>query len=224
MAKKLRNRRGERRVEIELAWIAGHEGVEGNEWADEEAKEAARGGGGGEASSREELPVALKGKLPDSISARKQAHAASMKTRWERLWANSPRAHRLAKLNLKAGARSFITLTADLPKRQTSALIFLITRHLPLNAYLHRFKRAEEPFCNHCDDVADETIHHYLFDCPAWGRARHDLIRTLGRNAESLAYLLTNTKATQPLMRYINATGGFKDILGDVCRETYSSY
>ncbi|EIW79477.1 hypothetical protein CONPUDRAFT_125804 [Coniophora puteana RWD-64-598 SS2] len=147
-----------------------------------------------------------------------------MKARWGRMWANSPRAHRVAKLNLKAGARSFLKLTADLPKRQISTLVLLTTRHLPLNAYLYRFKRAEEPFCDHCDDAAEETIHHYLFDCPAWGRARHALIRALGRDAESLSFLLTNTKATQPLMRYVNATGRFKAIFGDLCRKTYSSY
>jgi len=207
---------------VRIEWIAGHEGVEGNEWADEEAKAAAEGEAN--TSEEDELPEILREGLTDSISARKQAHRESMKTRWTKMWAGSPRAHRLQKLRLKAGANSFLKLTADLPKRQTSTLVLLITCHLPLNAYLFRFKRAEEPYCENCDDVMEETIHHYLFDCPAWGKARNTLVRKVGRDAESLAFLLTNPKATQPLLCYVNETGRFKDTFGDICRKVYSNY
>lgn len=183
-------------TEVEVKWIAGHEGVEGNERADEEAKKAAKDKKG--SSPREDLPAILREGLKDSVSALKAAHKKGVKARWGKEWAGSRRAHRLKALRLKAGTNFFIKLTAELPKRQISILSQLYTRHIPLNAHLRRIGKHEDAICEHCDDFAEETIHHYLFDCPAWA------------------------VAPQPLMRFINETGRFKNTYGDICRKIYS--
>ena len=51
-------------------WSAGHNGIEGNEDADEMAKEAADG----VSSARENLPACLHKKIGYSLSAARQAH------------------------------------------------------------------------------------------------------------------------------------------------------
>ncbi|KAF9245368.1 hypothetical protein BU15DRAFT_41030, partial [Melanogaster broomeanus] len=80
--------------DITVRWISGHNGVEGNEHADKEAKEAAKGPRSN--SARRKLPVYLHtGILPTSTSTIKQAQKSQSKDRWSQLWSLSPR-HALA--------------------------------------------------------------------------------------------------------------------------------
>ncbi|KAJ8580745.1 hypothetical protein M405DRAFT_833786, partial [Rhizopogon salebrosus TDB-379] len=45
---------------------------------------------------------------------------------------------------------------------------------------------------------------------------RHILSNTLKRNATSIPFLLSNVKATGPLIRYVNSTGRLKPTFGEV--------
>ncbi|KAG2133703.1 hypothetical protein DEU56DRAFT_692111, partial [Suillus clintonianus] len=81
-----------------VRWISGHDGVEGNEAVDKEAKRAAK-------NKRDNSPRALlppylrKGVLPCSISALKQAQKQESFERWERFWRKSPRYERTVSLD-----------------------------------------------------------------------------------------------------------------------------
>ncbi|KIJ05651.1 hypothetical protein PAXINDRAFT_60969, partial [Paxillus involutus ATCC 200175] len=89
-----------------LDWISGHDGVDGNEKADEEAKEAAKGPD--HSSPRRHLPAFLrKGPLPLSISAVKQSQREVTKKRWAQEWAASPRYSHLSKIDPKLLSGSF---------------------------------------------------------------------------------------------------------------------
>jgi len=68
---------------LNIHWISGHSGVEGNELVDEEAKRAAQGN----SSAKRSLPNYLqKNNLPCSISASKQSFDEELKKRWETSW------------------------------------------------------------------------------------------------------------------------------------------
>ncbi|EIW83653.1 hypothetical protein CONPUDRAFT_50829, partial [Coniophora puteana RWD-64-598 SS2] len=97
------------------------------------------------------------------------------------------------------------------------------TRHIALNAFLHRIRVVEDPYCTHCERGAEETIRHFLFDCPAWGRSRRVMVRETGRHAESLAYLLNEERGVRSLMKFINATGRFRGTYGELGRVKYSA-
>jgi ribonuclease HI len=68
-----------RQVRLRISWTSGHDGVEGNEVADAEAKEASTGN----SSMRSELPTFLQSdELPHSIAATRQTLRTDLRHKW----------------------------------------------------------------------------------------------------------------------------------------------
>ncbi|KIJ52972.1 hypothetical protein M422DRAFT_81035, partial [Sphaerobolus stellatus SS14] len=82
-------------LKLHLEWVPGHEDVEGNELADDEAKKAA----GGITSATQELPHILHQTLPISIAALKSERKKTILPRWRASWTTSPRFGRLSKVD-----------------------------------------------------------------------------------------------------------------------------
>lgn len=218
MITKLKKASRDRQFNITVRWISGHDGVEGNELADKEAKRAAEAST--ESSPRRHLPPYLrKGVLPSSISALRQAQKNESFERWNRFWKKSPRYERTDNLDPDILKGSFISLAQHLPKRHISMLLWLRTKHISLNQHLHRIGKSPSPNCPHCVDSA-ETVLHFLLVCPQYARARHVLTTALRRRASSLLFLLSNPKASASLIRYVNSTGRLRQIFGDVSPKT----
>ncbi|KAG2048698.1 hypothetical protein BDR06DRAFT_867019, partial [Suillus hirtellus] len=133
--------------------------------------------------------------------------------RWTRLWHKSPRYECINRIDTKILQRAFIKLTTTFPKRLTGLYIALRTQHIPLHKYLHRIGKERSPHCPHCPGT-DETVPHLLLDCPQYRHERHAMIIALGREATSIAFLLSDPAATSHLVRYINTTGRFKNTIG----------
>ncbi|KIK32790.1 hypothetical protein CY34DRAFT_42880, partial [Suillus luteus UH-Slu-Lm8-n1] len=108
-------------------------------------------------------------------------------------------------IDLNLLQRSFVKFTATFPKRLTGVYMALRTRHAPLHHHLHRIGKVPSPHCPHCPDT-NETVPHLLLNCPSYRQDRHALTVVLGRKASSLPFLLSNPLATQPLVRFLNAT------------------
>jgi ribonuclease HI len=209
-----RRREQEHNFDLTVRWIPGHKGVKGNELADEAAKEAATGEN--ETSTKKRLPQYLQDEpLPNSVSALRQWHQAALSTRWSDEWKLSPRYARAKVIDHTMPSNKFLKLISPLPKCQTSIYTQLRTRHIPLNHHLHRIGRRDSPHCPICPGI-DETIHHYLFDCPQYAREQHILSNALRCNASSISYLLSSDKATKPLMRFINSSGRLKPTFGEI--------
>jgi ribonuclease HI len=211
---KLKKASQDRNFKVTVRWISGHDGVEGNEVADQEAKKAAEGHRNN--SARRRLPPYLrKTVLPYSISALKQAQRQESSERWAHLWKNSPRYESTTNLDPSILTGSFISLVQHLPKRHISLMIWLHTWHISLNKHLHRIRKSPTPDCPHCVGT-EESIQHFLLSCPQYARERHILTNTLGRRALSIPFLLSNQKANAPLIRFINSTSRLKPTFGDV--------
>ncbi|KAG2141960.1 hypothetical protein DEU56DRAFT_885230 [Suillus clintonianus] len=194
MTRHLAKKRREREMNFDLTvrWVPGHTGVMGNELADVAAKEAAEGEHQNSAVNR--LPTYLQNEpLPDSVSALKQWHDNALQRRWTKGWERSPRYARTKNIDPSLPSNKFIKLVANLQKRQTSIYTQLRTHHLPLNRHLHRLGKSKSPHCPLCPNI-DETVHHYLFDCPQYVRERHFLANSLRRQATSISYILTSEK------------------------------
>jgi hypothetical protein len=124
---------------LTLRWTAGHEGIDGNELVDEEAKKAAKG----QSSPPPTLPRLLRQKLKISTAALKQVHNKEVKTRWKNKWAKSLRGKRDHQIDNSSPSAQFIEAISNpkLPRQAASLISQLRTTHIPLNSYLHRFKR-----------------------------------------------------------------------------------
>jgi hypothetical protein len=199
-------------LNMELRWISGHSGVEGNELVDVEAKKASQGD-----SSEPNLlpPLLTEYHLGHSTAALKQTHLKMLKGIWRTRWLRSPRFSKLSKIDPSCPLSKFQKATAELTRAQTSVLIQLRTGHIGLNKHLARIKRSDTPLCPSCR-LAEESVHHLLFDCPAYRNERHLLNQALGRKASSLKFLLNHAKGIQAVLKYIGRTGRLKKNFGDV--------
>jgi hypothetical protein len=203
----------ERNIELTIRWTPGHCGIEGNEAADEEAKLAADGPHG--STDARYLPPFTQNPIPRSIAAIQQAFKARTRQRAIKRWRRSKRYNKTKLIDDTLPSNKFLELVHRLPRNQSTLLIWLRTGHAPLNYHLHRIRAVESPECEACRTETEETVRHYLLECPAHERARRTLQKKLGiRKAGSIPHLLSSRKATEALMAYADETGRFVESLG----------
>ncbi|KAI0286514.1 hypothetical protein BC826DRAFT_900606, partial [Russula brevipes] len=89
---------------LTIRWVAGHEGLEGNELADQEAKAAARG----MQSVKKLLPPYLRRKLKINPNAAKQSVATKLNAKHKATWRTSERGSKMAKIDASTPSRKFI--------------------------------------------------------------------------------------------------------------------
>ncbi|KAG2048099.1 hypothetical protein BDR06DRAFT_879181 [Suillus hirtellus] len=93
--------------------------------------------------------------------------------------------------------------------------MYFCSRHIALNQHLHYIKRSTSLFCPICL-TTEETIHHFLLECPQYNHEQFILHQRLGHKASSLSFLLTSPTAIKHFLQYVNSTGRLKLIFGDV--------
>ncbi|KAG2110706.1 hypothetical protein DEU56DRAFT_749788 [Suillus clintonianus] len=91
----------------------------------------------------------------------------------------------------------------------------LRTGHAPLNKHLHRIRGAETPTCPACEE-SEETVHHYLMECPAYRAQRDVLQRSMPNRAYHIRRLLSNGEFLPNLFKYIAATKRLENAFGNV--------
>ena len=185
---------------LTIRWISSHSKVKGNEDVDRMAKDAAAG----RSSARASLPHILRRPLPTSASALKQEFNGTLKGKWAASWATSPRKPRLAQFGDEFPFSVFLNKLYTLTCKQSSLILQMRCGHFLLNSYLHRINKSETNRCQACVDEWEgppprETIHHYIFDCPAYSVARDEpqnLNPTLGPSRLGL----TTARAAHPAL------------------------
>jgi hypothetical protein len=153
----------ERGIEVSFFWTPAHEGVPGNEKADEVAKEATKQTPKAHPSLRnlKDVKVYMKTKTI---------------TDWNDEWRKSERGREIT-------WKIFPQVSTDL-KYKTDQEGFLLRRalsgHFPTKAYLYRFNLRNENTCQFCENEA-ETIEHVLVTCPRFYSLRRSR-RALAEN------------------------------------------
>ena len=198
-------------IRLTLRWVPGHAGVEGNERADTAAKEAA----GGRSGAPRALPKGLRKTLPLSASRARQNFKHVLQEKAKQEWQESRRGRRMAEVDRRLPSKTYTRLVSSLPRRHANLLFQLRTGHVPLYRHLERIGKVLTATCPACEE-AQESVSHYLLDCPAYSLHRAVHLAPLGRAGRTLSVLLASQKAMRPLFNYINATGRFRGFIGEL--------
>ena len=202
------------RLKLTFRWSAGHVGIEGNEKADEEAKKAAEG----DSSDKADLPSYLCRPIKHSLSATRQVQYDLLKKKWAAMWSTSPRYRRARYLDtLTPASQKYMKFigSSEMSREAASRLFQLRVGHVPLNQYLHRFKRVDNPRCPACGHP-NETVEHFIIQCPKYAHERWGLLRRAGSAHPKLTSILTSKKLLPSLINYVEATERFKYPTGPV--------
>ncbi|KAG2074577.1 hypothetical protein BDR04DRAFT_1007659, partial [Suillus decipiens] len=112
-----------------------------------------------------------------------------------------------------------IKFTPSFSKYLTGLVLSLCTHYIPLNQHLYCLTKVDTPDCPHCPQI-EETVLHFLFECPQYQHERHVAACTLGSKSSSLSYLLADMNAIPHLAYFVNATHHLKFMLGELCMST----
>ena len=202
-----------RHCKVKFIWTPGHEDIEGNEMADEEAKLATENG----SSPRASLPTWLRRKeLPLSISATRQELKGEAKKRWKNEWSKSPRYTLSENIDSSLPSKDFLHIIGQLRRNQASILIQMRTNHVPLNSNLFRIKRAPTSDCPYCRKGTRETLLHYILFCPQHEEARSHIRNIIDKEKSVLPFLMGKREGIPSLLRYIDATKRLRQTFGNI--------
>ena len=145
-----------------------------------------------------------------SITALCQEARARFQHIWARKWKRSPCQAQLGGIDKTLPSKKWLKLVKPLNHKQALLIMQLCTNHIGLNKHLHCIHHADSLKCTSCMENTNETVHHYLFECPSYGHEHLILQCKFRRQASNILFLLTNPAATLPLLKFIHTTKHFK--------------
>lgn len=185
-------------LKVTLEWVPGHEGVEGNEAADDLAK---RG-------SLDPTPLGAR-KVSAAFAGNQKGR--DLREKWTRLWsqeaAKKTRAD-FGRANQIEPSTRPAKIMQEVNRKTFSRMVQCVTGHAHIGSYYRRFIPTEEPSCP-CDENAYtlQTRDHILLSCPRYRRHRH-LLRDEDYNLNVDAILGTPSGRTR-LARFIEKSGAY---------------
>jgi hypothetical protein len=195
--------RSKNQLNITIRWIPAHVGVDGNEFADEEAKGAALLGAG--------MGVATGSGTGEPITrlaaAAKRAVRQRIRERWEKQWERE-RTSAPTKRLVQAPNKKTLRLYEGLSKPQCAILIQMRTMRIGLRHFLFKIKAVETDRCN-CDE-GSQTPRHIIMQCPWYIIPRTKLWEQLwdiGINEMDYDKIVSNPQATRYVVNFMHRTG-----------------
>jgi hypothetical protein len=198
-------------ITIKFRWVPGHEDLPGSDRVDEQAKKAAEGS----EQNKNTTKGILKKELPASKAAIRQELRRRLKVQTEKALKKSPRYERIASIDPTAPSNKYRKICKKIPRRSVSILTQLRTGHIPLAAYLHRFKLADSPTCQQCKNDP-ETPLHYIKYCKAFKDQRRQLKTDIGPDKDIGLELLGDIQTIRHILKYITSTKRFEESHGNV--------
>jgi ribonuclease HI len=183
---------------IHITWCPGHEGINGNEIADQQAKLGLQ------------KPISPKAQV--SISYLRCLARRKATEQWQQthqrpgligLGKHYGRVIRDSATYASKPHKAFKAFT----KQTLSAYIQLKTGIGALKTHLHTIKKADSSRCNRCNSRKNQSPTHLLLYCSAYNLERKDLRKALRGLPLTLHTLFCTRIGRQALAAYISSTG-----------------
>ena len=146
-----------------------------------------------------------------------------VKESWHAKWATRKSRNSTMSRLLPTWPSAISTMFAALNADEAAMIVRLLSEHIELNAYYHRFdydptrnkdgpRQEWEPrhtaLCQHCrpNDPVHEELEHFLLECSAHDTARQCMYRDLRQIHPQINTTLTKTKVTKAVLLYPNLT------------------
>ena len=142
------------RNKVSIIWVPGHQGIEGNEKADELAREGSN--------------KKLTGPEPAfgiSYATQRQLIRDNFTRRHDELWKKLDSCKHSKHFIVKSNKRT-TNFLLNKSRKELRSMIGLITGHCKLNKHLHRMRLSEDSSCRRCNEE-EETPIHLFTNCPA---------------------------------------------------------
>ena len=93
------------------------------------------------------------------------------------------------------------------PRKQMNLITQLYTGHSTLKRHLSVMGFENDGRCEQCEeDETEETVEHFLFDCPAFGRNRRNSLGNISLNIDELPNLSLNR-----ILKFVKSTKRFEE-------------
>src|SRR5438034_2108725 len=142
--------------EVNIGWIPGHQGVEGNERADQAVKKAAARS---TATSNEKVSLAHVRRAQTEV---REAHRQD----WLSNALRNKASERRRRYRAQNGWRQDSALAAA-SRRLVCCYVQLKSGHAAIEAHLTRIKARNSSACTHCGAM-NESVCHVLLECREW--------------------------------------------------------
>jgi len=178
-----------RQNQVTVTWVPGHRGIDGNEKADQAARQAAQ--------SAVEGPEPF---VPVSKSTVKTSIKTTLKTKQTERW-QARTDCRQTKQALRSPSAKLSRKLLNLNRTNLRRVCEIITGHNSLNRHQSLIGRAGSPTCPKCWED-EETAQHHLGDCLYYGYERMSILGAIDISIEEVVSKMNIHK----MVEYLQAT------------------
>jgi hypothetical protein len=142
--------------------------------------------------------------IPVAEAVIKMEITTKIKKMWQTQWTGLTKC-RQTKMMLPTATNNLWRQLAQQPRSKLNLITQIYTGHNTLKRHLNVMAIKDDGRCNQCEeDDTEETVEHYLTECPAFSRNRHQTLGNFVLNSNDLPGLsLTN------ILKFVSQTHRF---------------